>query len=104
MDFSPDQEGRRLGGRVVLHVHPDTSALQEVIIQTDIFGLYKNTKLLAEGFGAAGYLAVVPDLLGGDAVQIVDVDVGRFDLRQWLCHHTPERIDPIMSLVFRHLR
>ncbi|KAJ6150570.1 hypothetical protein N7471_001769 [Penicillium samsonianum] len=75
-----------------------------VIIVSDIFGIYINSQLLADEFAANGYLALIPDILQGDALTHADMESGKVDLKDWIKNHQPTHIDPIMESTIQYAR
>lgn len=75
-----------------------------IIIVSDIFGIYINSQLLADEFAANGYLALIPDILQGDALTHADMETGKVDLKDWIKNHQPTHIDPIMESTIKYAR
>ncbi|POR32427.1 Endoplasmic reticulum membrane protein 65 [Tolypocladium paradoxum] len=80
-----------------------------VLFVPDVIGIWQNSKLMADGFAAAGYTTLLVDLFNGDPVQLNRPD--GFDLFAWLAHgsdgknpHTAEYVDPIVVAGIRALR
>ncbi|KFY81836.1 hypothetical protein V500_11041 [Pseudogymnoascus sp. VKM F-4518 (FW-2643)] len=82
----------------------NNSSEKAIIIFGDIFGIYQNSKLVADSFAARGFLTVVPDLLDGDSLSTDDFDNKKIDLPAWLPKHLPDAVDPIVEKVIKHLR
>jgi dienelactone hydrolase len=75
-----------------------------VFILGDLFGICRNSQLLADEFAAHGYLAVLPDLLDGDAISIAEFEAGKVDLRARMARHGTEIIDPVVNRVIEHVK
>ncbi|KAL2843695.1 dienelactone hydrolase family protein [Aspergillus pseudoustus] len=75
-----------------------------VIILSDVFGIFTNSQLLADDFAANGYLAIVPDLFAGDAMDLGDFEAGKIDIPEWISRHGTDATDPIIDAVIRHFR
>ncbi|KAH8807117.1 dienelactone hydrolase family protein [Xylogone sp. PMI_703] len=75
-----------------------------VLILSDVFGIFTNSQLLADDFAANGYLAILPDLFGGDQMDIGDFDAGRIDIPNWISKHGPDAVDPIVEAIIQYLR
>ncbi|ODM22912.1 hypothetical protein SI65_00501 [Aspergillus cristatus] len=75
-----------------------------VIILSDIFGLFVNSKLLADEFANNGYLTIIPDLFHGDPIQIGDMEAGKVNLPEWIPNHQPGRVDPVVESSIKYLR
>lgn len=75
-----------------------------VLILSDIFGIFANSKLLADDYAANGYLAIVPDLFHGDAVKLSDVEAGNFNIDTWLPNHPTTKVDPIVETMINYIR
>jgi dienelactone hydrolase len=81
-----------------------------VIIYPDVFGIWQNTKLIADEFAARGYTALIPDLFNGDQLDIT-VDLSKFDIMGWFSGgksgsnpHGPEQVDVPASAAVKYLR
>ena len=84
-----------------------------MLIVPDVMGIWPNSALLADGFAARGYAALLIDALNGDPVPLNVPLAGprAFDLMGWLAHgsdgenpHTPEAVDPIVEAALAFLR
>ncbi|KAF4973612.1 hypothetical protein FSARC_152 [Fusarium sarcochroum] len=82
---------------------------QAVLYIPDIFGIWQNSKLMADAFAAQGYVCLVPDIFNGDPVPEKMPD--GFDIMKWLSEgtggnnpHTPEAIDPIIVSGISYLK
>lgn len=60
-----------------------------------------NSQLLADGFSAAGYTVVMPDLFHGNPHPLND---DTLDLYAWLAEHPIERVDPIIQAALKWIR
>jgi dienelactone hydrolase len=82
---SSGSEGK-LGGVDCYFAKPAEPTDRAVIIYTDVFGWkFKNTRLIADKIAAAGFLCVVPDILGGDAIPVDNFD--RSTIPAWIGRH-----------------
>ena len=75
-----------------------------MLVLSDIFGIYTNSKLLADDYAMKGYLAIVPDLFHGDAATFSDVAAGNFDIHTWLRNHPTNKVDPIIETIIDYVR
>ncbi|KAJ6104832.1 hypothetical protein N7523_011152 [Penicillium sp. IBT 18751x] len=75
-----------------------------ILFLSDIFGIYQNSKLLADAFAEQGYLTIVPDILAGDAVPFEPYLAGKFDIKEWGSRHDAPQVDLIVTSVARYLR
>ncbi|PVH69707.1 dienelactone hydrolase family protein [Cadophora sp. DSE1049] len=75
-----------------------------VLLLSDVFGLFNNSKLLADDFAKNQYLAVLPDLFAGDQIDIGDFEAGKVDIQGWGSRHGVGDVDPIVAAVIRYLR
>ncbi|KXJ88615.1 dienelactone hydrolase [Microdochium bolleyi] len=73
-----------------------------VLYVADVFGIWQNSKLVADQFAANGYLCVIPDLFNGDQLALDALEKG-FDVMKWIAQgsngsnpHTPEAVDKIV--------
>lgn len=82
------------------HCTPDRA----VLVLSDIFGLSRNSKILADKFAGEGYLTVLPDLFCGDAVPQEKMNADSFDIHRWIANHTPDYVDPIVDCLIHYLR
>ncbi|KAK0729606.1 dienelactone hydrolase [Lasiosphaeris hirsuta] len=91
--------------------HPKTA----ILFLPDILGLWQNNKLLADGFAAAGYLVLLPDIYNGDPFKLhkpfAVLGPTEDALVDWAAHgsdgnnpHTAEQMDPIVAAAIAHLR
>lgn len=82
---------------------------QAVLYLPDIFGIWQNSKLMADAFAAEGYVCLVLDTFNGDPVPLQMPD--GFDILKWLNEgsdgrnpHTAEAVDPIVVAGIDHLK
>lgn len=75
-----------------------------IVFLTDVFGIFNNSQLLADEFAANGYLTVIPDLFGGDAIKIGDMEAGKVDLPSWIAKHQTEHVDPIVEASIKYVK
>ncbi|EXL46733.1 hypothetical protein FOCG_11081 [Fusarium oxysporum f. sp. radicis-lycopersici 26381] len=82
---------------------------QAVLYLPDIFGIWQNSKLMADAFAAEGYTCLVVDTFNGDPVPL-EMPEG-FDIMKWLGEgsdgknpHTAEAVDPIVVSGIEYLK
>ncbi|KAM0285059.1 hypothetical protein ACHAO9_008890 [Fusarium lateritium] len=82
---------------------------QAVLYLPDIFGIWQNSKLMADAFAAQGYLCLVLDTFNGDPVPLEMPD--GFDIMKWLKEgsdgqnpHTIDAVDPIVVSGIEYLK
>lgn len=80
-----------------------------ILYVPDIFGIWQNSKLMADLFAAQGYTTLVLDIFNCDPAPVQMPE--DFDIMGWLSHgsngsnpHTPEAIDPIILKGIAHLK
>ncbi|KAJ1328026.1 dienelactone hydrolase family protein [Microdochium nivale] len=73
-----------------------------ILYVADVFGIWQNSKLVADQFAANGFLCVIPDLFNGDQLAL-DALTPSFDIGKWIGGgstgdnpHTPEIVDKIV--------
>lgn len=91
---APEDKARK--GRAILYL-------------PDVFGVWQNSKVMADAFASCGYTTLVLDLFDGDALtlnQLATLDIGK-----WLSEgtdgkhpHTVEQVDPIVLAGIKALR
>ncbi|KAH7027940.1 putative cytoplasm protein [Microdochium trichocladiopsis] len=96
----------KIGNRDAYLAVPEESKAQAgaaVLYLADIFGIWQNSKLVADQYAANGYLCVIPDLFNGDQLTTEAMGAPGFDIMKWLGEgsdgknpHTPEAVDPIV--------
>ncbi|KAF5024573.1 hypothetical protein F66182_3336 [Fusarium sp. NRRL 66182] len=82
---------------------------QGILYLPDIFGIWQNSKLMADAFAAQGYLCLVLDTFSKDSAPVeLPKD---FDIMGWLAKgsdghnpHTAEAIDPIVVSGIKYLQ
>lgn len=86
-----------------ISVPPTTIPRKEsgILYLPDAFGIWQNSKLIADDFAAKGYTCVVVDILNGDPLTLGNAKNVNFP--SWLAKgtcgnnpHAPEFIDPIV--------
>ena len=75
-----------------------------LIFLSDIFGISKNSQLLADDFAANGYLTVLPDLFDGDQILFSEMNSGKTDVASWLLRHSTNRTDTIVTKTMSYVR
>lgn len=96
-----------LGGLPAYVCRPAAPATRAVILATDVFGFaLPNTRRLADQFASRGFLAVVPDLLDGDALPLDAFNKGFTPaVADWLARHDkPEHVQGKLAAVSAELR
>ena len=71
-----------------------------IVYLPDVFGIWPNSKLMADSFASKGYTTVIPDIFNGDPIPMPRPD--SFDFQSWKEKgsdgnnpHTPEAVDPL---------
>ncbi|KAL6921083.1 hypothetical protein FSST1_005109 [Fusarium sambucinum] len=79
-----------------------------IIYVADIFGIWNNSKLMADQFAANGYTTIIPDLFNGDVLTYPPVDV---DIMSWITKgangnnpHTPAEVDPVIVEAIKYFK
>lgn len=75
-----------------------------IVFLADIFGLYPNSKLLADEFANNGYLTLIPDLFQGDQISVEAMESGKADLPSWFPNHQPGNVDPVVESTIKYAR
>ncbi|KAJ6023668.1 hypothetical protein N7540_004465 [Penicillium herquei] len=80
-----------------------------IVYVADIFGIFQNSKLMADCYADEGYTTILPDLFNGD--QIPEDKPLDFDIPKWFITginggnpHTPEEVDPIILSAVKTLK
>jgi dienelactone hydrolase len=110
-DGTPTGETVQLEGNISGYLAKASSPTSAaVIIFPDVFGIWQNTKLLADEFAARGYTALIPDLFNGDQLDI-STDLSKFDIMGWFGKgssgdnpHGPEQVDVPSSAAVKYLK
>lgn len=75
----------------------------------DIFGLWPNSKLMADQFAANGYQTLIIDVFNGD--QLTENRPADFDIMSWLVKgsdgknpHTKDAVDPIVKQAIDYMK
>ncbi|KAH8171132.1 dienelactone hydrolase family protein [Sarocladium implicatum] len=81
-----------------------------IILAPDVFGIWQNTKLIADELASRGYTTLMPDMFNGDQLSL-DTDLSSFDIMGWFAKgsdgnnpHGPEQIDATIAAGVKHLR
>ncbi|KAJ9300182.1 hypothetical protein DTO271G3_2299 [Paecilomyces variotii] len=101
---NPTGEIKEIGGVKTYFAQPKEKTDKAILILTDIFGIYTNSQLIADQFAENGYLAVIPDLFAGDAIDVAAMEGGKVDLPSWLPNHQTNHVDPIVEAAIKNLR
>ncbi|KAL1988386.1 hypothetical protein VTN96DRAFT_10069 [Rasamsonia emersonii] len=103
---TPEGEIKSIGNVRAYFSYPKDNKTPDkaVFIITDVFGLYNNSKLLADDFASNGYLTVVPDLFDGDQLPLDALETGKVNIQEWLGKHGTDKVDPIIEATIKHLR
>ncbi|RGP71344.1 hypothetical protein FSPOR_3465 [Fusarium sporotrichioides] len=79
-----------------------------LVYVADIYGIWNNSKLMADQFAANGYTTIIPDLFNGDVLSYPPEGV---DIMSWITNgangnnpHTPAQIDPIIVETIKYLK
>lgn len=102
-----------IDGRIAAYVADAPAAVARkgcgILYLPDIRGIWKNSKLMADGFAANGFTTLVLDILDGDSVS-GDKSTASAVI-DWLKHgspgrhpHTPEYVDPLVIAAIRAMR
>lgn len=80
-----------------------------ILYLPDIFGIWQNSKLMADAFAAEGYICLVLDTFNGDPVPLQMPD--GFAITKWLNEgsdgknpHTTQAVDPIVVSGINYLK
>lgn len=80
-----------------------------ILYVADIFGIWQNSKLLADNYAAQGYTTLVVDLFNGDQLPLEFPP--NFNIMDWIQNgtggqnpHTPAAIDPVIVSGIETLR
>ena len=86
-------------------IHKETA----ILYLTDAFGIWQNSKLIADQYAANGYHTIIPDLFNGDPLN-VDRPAG-FDFPAWMQKgttgdnpHTTAETDLIVEKALEYLK
>ena len=108
---TPKGEEIKIEGGVTAYLAKASSPTSAaVIIAPDLFGIWQNSKLIADEFASRGYTTLIPDLFNGDQLQ-PDTDLSKFDIPTWFAQgsdgnnpHGPEQVDVPVVAAVKHLR
>ncbi|KAJ5742485.1 uncharacterized protein N7511_011504 [Penicillium nucicola] len=105
-DGKPSGETISIGKGLAYIAKPngDIKVNQAVLVLSDVFGLFNNSKLLSDDFATNGYLVVLPDLLSGDQMDVGDFEAGKTDIPDWISRHGTDAADPIVQSTLDHMR
>jgi dienelactone hydrolase len=70
----------------------------------DLFGIYNNSKLVADDFASNGYLTIIPDIFLGDAMPPDVFSNPEFDVMKWIASNQPDKVDPVWSAAVSYLK
>ncbi|KAF9774373.1 hypothetical protein IL306_007638 [Fusarium sp. DS 682] len=80
-----------------------------IVYLPDIFGIWNNSKLMADQFAANGYTTIIPDVFNGDVMPFPFPE--GIDVMSWITKgangdnpHTPAQIDPIVVEAIKTLK
>lgn len=80
-----------------------------IVYIADIFGIWANSKLMADQFAANGYTTIIPDIFNGDVMPLPMPE--GLDIMSWITKgakgdnpHTPAQIDPIIDESIKALK
>ncbi|EWZ01372.1 hypothetical protein FOYG_01016 [Fusarium oxysporum NRRL 32931] len=80
-----------------------------IVYIADIFGIWTNSKLMADQFAANGYTTIIPDIFNGDVMPLPMPE--GLDIMSWITKgakgdnpHTPAQIDPIIAESIKTLK
>lgn len=79
-----------------------------IVYVADIFGIWNNSKLMADQFAANGYTTIIPDIFNGDVMPYPPQGI---DIMSWIMNgangdnpHTPAQVDPIVVEAIKYLK
>ncbi|OJI96469.1 hypothetical protein ASPVEDRAFT_122415 [Aspergillus versicolor CBS 583.65] len=99
----PAGQFKNISGIETYHSYPPGSntSTKAILFISNLSGIsLLENRILADSIAANGYLAVMPDLFEGEAI---DEDAGQ-DLTDWHARHPEEKIDRIINITIRYLR
>jgi dienelactone hydrolase len=80
-----------------------------IVYVPDIYGIWDNSKLMADQFAANGYTTIIPDVFNGDVFPNSPPE--GFDIMEWFAKgtngdnpHTPAQVDPIVVEAIKALK
>ncbi|KAK0385382.1 hypothetical protein NLU13_7858 [Sarocladium strictum] len=110
-DGTPTGETIQIEGGITAYLAKAASpSSAAVVVYPDVFGIWQNTKLIADEFAARGYTTIVPDLFDGEQLDI-STDLSKFNIMGWFAGgnngdkpHGPEQVDVPAAAAAKHLR
>lgn len=79
------------------------SADKAILFLSDVFGIWDNSKLLADEFAAQGYVTVLPDILSGEQLPLNVFQIEGFNIQDWSARHDVNVVDPIIQEAIDHI-
>lgn len=108
---TPTGEAVTIGSSTQAYLARASSPSKKAIVFIpDVYGIWQNTKLLADAFAARGYTTLIPDIFNGDQLE-PGVDLSKFDILGWFAKggngnnpHGAEYIDPVIETGIQYLK
>jgi dienelactone hydrolase len=109
---TPTGETFKINGELEAYIaRPKDNAKTDkaVLFLPDIFGIWQNSKIMADAFAAKGYTALIVDLFNGDQLPLQLPE--NLNIMEWFQKgsdgnnpHTPEHIDPVIVKGIEYLK